>query len=263
MTDFLTDEPEGVRVSPEPPDRRSELFGLLGAAVSVARPRGPAVARIAREVQRVRAEGMKVVWVSGTATVHTGAAPYLEQLIRGGHVDVLIAGNALATYDVEAALFGTSRGIYIAENVPAPHGPQNMIHALNAIRAAGGLQAALDRATLTSGILHACLTSKTPYVLIGSVQDEAALPETVTDTARARERLREVLPGTGLAIMVADAALAKAVLQALPGPVPKVYVDTSDYDVSKLVGRGAPTVLGLVDSAESFLRELARNLGAW
>jgi len=75
--------------------------------------------------------------------------------------------------------------------------------------------------------------------------------------------LREVLPGVGLALMVAEASLAKAVMQAVPGPVPKVYVDTSDYDVNKLVSRGAPTVVGLVDSAESFLRDLARNLGAW
>ena len=54
-----------------------------------------------------------------------------------------------------------------------------------------------------------------------------------------------------------------AVLLTVPGPVAKVCVDLSDYDVNKIVHRGAPTVVGMVESAESFLRELARSLGAW
>ncbi|MBM3473450.1 MAG: hypothetical protein FJX75_09295 [Armatimonadetes bacterium] len=254
---------EGVRVSPEPPERASELLGLLGATVSVARPRGPAIVKIARELQRVRASGRKVVLVAGPAVIHSGAGSHLVQLLRGKSIDVLIASNSLAVYDAEVALYGTARGLYLTENIPASQGAQNMVHALNAVRAAGGLRPAVAGAVLTSGVLHACITSEVPFMLIGSVHDEAALPDSLTDTALAREKLRDALPGTGLAIMVAEAGLAKAVMQALPGPVPKVYVDTSDYDVAKLVNRGEPNVLGLVESAESFLRELARNLGAW
>lgn len=254
---------EGVRVSPQPPERDTELLGLLGTTVSVARPRGPAISRVAREMQRIRAAGRKVVLSAGPAVIHTGAGAYLEQLIRQRAIDVLIASNSMAVYDAEAALYGTSRGLYLTENVSAPHGIRNMIHALNAIRAAGGLRAAVDAGVLTNGVFHACITSETAFVVIGSVQDEAALPDTVVDTMAARERLRDTLSNTGLAIMIAEASLAKAILNALPGPVPKVYVDTSDYDVNKLVSRGAPNVSGLVESAEPFLRELARNLGAW
>jgi lysine-ketoglutarate reductase/saccharopine dehydrogenase-like protein (TIGR00300 family) len=254
---------EGVRVSPEPPERQSELFGMLGTAVSVSHPRGPAIAKVAREVQRVRGAGRKVLFVAGSAVMHTGAGTYLEQLIRGGHVDALLATNAVAVYDAEVAMYGTSRGVYIAENLPAPSGPQNMIHALNAVRAAGGLRAAVEKSVLTRGVLHACITSQVPYLLVGAFQDEAALPDTVTDTVQARASLRDLVPGIGLAIIVAADDLAKALVQALPGALPKVYVATSDFGVNKLVGRGAPSLLGLVESAESFLRELARNLGAW
>jgi len=254
---------EGVRVLPEPPERQSELVGLLGTSIPAMRPHGPALARIAREVRRVRAAGKRVVFVAGPAVIHTGAGVYLEQLLRGGHVDALIATNSMAVYDVEAALYGTSRGLYLTESLAAPQGAQNMIHALNAIRAAGGLRAAADRALLTAGVFHACVKSEVPFALIGSVHDEAALPDSFTDTLQAREALRTTLEGVGLALMVAEASLAKAIIQTLPGPVPKVYVDTSDYDVNKLVSRGAPSVFALVDSAESFLRELARNLGAW
>jgi hypothetical protein len=214
-------------------------------------------------VQRARTQGRRVALICGTATVHTGAGGYVAQLIRGGHFGVLIASNAMAVYDVEVALYGTSRGVFVTENVAAPYGPQNTLHALNAVRAVGGLRSAVEKAVVTSGILHACIAGNVPYVLVGSVQDEAALPDTVTGTVEAREQIRGALAGVGLALMIAEASLAKAALQALPGPAPKVYVDASEYDVQKLVTRGAPSVLGLVDSAESFLKELARNLGAW
>ncbi|MGQ9730478.1 MAG: ornithine cyclodeaminase family domain [Candidatus Zipacnadales bacterium] len=254
---------EGVRVLPETPDPASHLFGLIGGIVSAGRPRGPAIIKLAQELQRVRGLGGRVAFAIGPAVVHMGAAEYLSQLIRAGHVDLLIANNALAVYDVEAALYGTSRGVFVAENLPSPHGLQNTIHALNAIRVAGGLKAAMKQGLLTHGILHACIASGVPYLLTGSIRDEAALPDTITDTVQARARLRELLPGTALAILIAEASLARAMISSLPGPVPKVYVDISDYDVAKLVERGAPTVLGLVESAETFLRELSRNLGAW
>ena len=37
-------------------------------------------------------------------------APAMVALVNAGFVDVLFAGNALATHDIEAALYGTSLG---------------------------------------------------------------------------------------------------------------------------------------------------------
>jgi lysine-ketoglutarate reductase/saccharopine dehydrogenase-like protein (TIGR00300 family) len=254
---------EGLRVSPAPPDHDSELFTLMGTAVSASSARGPIIVKVAREIERTKGRGQRVALAAGAAVVHSGASGYLEQLIRHGHIDLLIAGSGMAVYDVERALFGTSRGVYVTESIPAVHGAQNTVHALNAIRKAGGLREAVESATLTSGVLHACITSEVPYILVGSVRDEGALPDTITDTVQARQKLREGLKGVGFAMMVASAMLAKAVLLTLPGPVPKVCVNLSDYDINKIVERGAPTVFGIVESAESFLRELARSLGAW
>jgi hypothetical protein len=176
---------------------------------------------------------------------------------------VLVAPSTLAVYDVESALFGTARGVYIAENLPAAQGSQNTVHALNLIRRAGGLRQAIDSGALTGGILHACITADVPVILLGSVRDEAALPEAIADAVKAREVLRDQLQQVGLALMVAAGDLAKATLLALPCPVQKVCVDVSEYQVDQIVSRGDPSVFGLVQSAESFVRELARNLGAW
>lgn len=254
---------QGVRVSPTPPDHDSELFALMGTTVSAGSARGPIIVKVAREIERTKGRGQKVVLAAGAAVVHSGASGYLEQLINHGHIDVLVASSGMATYEVERALFGTSRGIYVAENIPAVHGTQNTVHALNTVREAGGLGQAVESGVLTSGVLHACVTHGVPVIIPGSVRDDAALPDTITDTVLARKELRKALQEVGLAIMIASAVLSKAVLLTLPGPVPKVCVDLSDYDTNKIVERGAPTVFGIVESAESFLRELARSLGAW
>jgi lysine-ketoglutarate reductase/saccharopine dehydrogenase-like protein (TIGR00300 family) len=252
----------GVRVAPQAPDPEGELYALVGSTLSIGQARGPVVLKIAREIERAHRRGEKVLLVGGSAVVHSGAGSYLEQLLHDRHVDVLLMTNAMAVCDLESALFGTARGVYVSENLPAAYGAENTLHALNAIRQAGGLRQAVQSQALTSGILHTCVTANVPFVIVGSVRDEAALPDTITDSVRAREALRDGLEGVGLALMVAAGDLAKAVLMALPGTVQKVCVDASEYDVSKIVTRGAPSVFGLVESAECFLRELARNLGA-
>ena len=46
----------------------------------------------------------------GPGVVHTGAAPAMVAMVNAGFVDVLFAGNALATHDIESSLYGTSLG---------------------------------------------------------------------------------------------------------------------------------------------------------
>ena len=86
--------------------RVHELRGVQREAAGAAGPPDRR-ARCARS----RRTGDKVLWVGGPAVVHTGAAPAMVALVEAGYVDVLFAGNALATHDIEAALYGTSLGV--------------------------------------------------------------------------------------------------------------------------------------------------------
>ena len=52
--------------------------------------------------------------VGGPAIIHTGADKALAGMIRNGYIDVLFAGNALATHDIEYNLYGTSLGMDIS-----------------------------------------------------------------------------------------------------------------------------------------------------
>ena len=66
------------------------------------------------------------------------AAAKASKLVLQLGVDVLFGGNAVATHDIEWALFGTSLGIDMATGVPVPGGHEHHLRAINRIRAAGG-----------------------------------------------------------------------------------------------------------------------------
>src|SRR4051794_16210171 len=98
----------GVRVEMPPvvPRGEEEQFGFMSSAVSSEKPQALLVRQIAERMREVKDAGKRVLWVGGPAVVHTGASPAMVRLVRAGYVDVLFAGNALATHDIEAALFG-------------------------------------------------------------------------------------------------------------------------------------------------------------
>ena len=104
----------GVKVVLPQRDHSTEEFGFMSSAVSSEKPQGLLVRQIAQQMREVKAEGGKVLWVGGPAVVHTGAAPAMVALVEAGYVDVLFAGNALATHDIEASLYGTSLGVDLA-----------------------------------------------------------------------------------------------------------------------------------------------------
>jgi hypothetical protein len=111
------------------------------------------VARIASMMQEVKAGGGRIACVAGPVIVHTGGAAYFQELIRGGYVDLLLSGNALAVHDVEQALFGTSLGVDLNTGKAIEGGHRHHMRAINTISRAGGLKAAVDQGVLTSGVM--------------------------------------------------------------------------------------------------------------
>ncbi len=98
----------GVRVFPvDRPDER-QSFEFMNSAVSSEKPKGVAIRQIAQDLYRARQENRRTLLVGGPAIVHTGSIDHVCQLIRKGFVHKLFAGNALATHDIEHALYGTS-----------------------------------------------------------------------------------------------------------------------------------------------------------
>ena len=192
--------------------------------------------------------------------MHTGAAPAMVGLVEAGYVDVLFAGNALATHDIEASLFGTSLGVDLAKGSGVQHGHEHHIRAINQIRAAGSIAAAVESGVLTGGVMHAMVQAGKPFVLVGSVRDDGPLPDVYTDVIEGQRAMRAELPDVGFAIMVATMLHSIATGNILPASIPLVCVDINPATVTKLADRGSAQAMGIITDIGLFLEQLAREL---
>jgi len=251
---------QGVKVHPLERSRERELFEFMGSGVSSEKPKGQLIARIADEMKDLKKSGGKILVVAGPAVIHTGAGPYLSRMIADGFVDVLFAGNALAVHDIEYALFGTSLGVYLDRGVPAAGGHEHHIRAINAVRWAGGIEEAVKKGVLTSGVMHSVVTAGIPSVLAGSIRDDGPLPDVITDSQEAQETMRHLARDADMAVMIATTLHAVATGNMLPADVRTIAVDINPAVVTKLGDRGSFQTLGIVTDSESFLRELAGGL---
>jgi lysine-ketoglutarate reductase/saccharopine dehydrogenase-like protein (TIGR00300 family) len=251
---------EGMQVAVPPRDADPEAFRFMASEVSAEKPKGPLLRRVVRTLRRLKGEGKKVLLVGGPAIIHTGAGPVLERLILQGWIDILFAGNALAVHDIEQALFGTSLGVPISENAAVREGHAHHLWAINAVRRAGSIAAAVDSGLLHRGVMHACVQRRIPFVLAGSIRDDGPLPDVITDAIAAQQAMRALIPGVGMAILVGSTLHAVATGNLLPARVFTVCVDINPGVVTKLRDRGSRQSVGIVMDAASFLEQLAAGL---
>jgi lysine-ketoglutarate reductase/saccharopine dehydrogenase-like protein (TIGR00300 family) len=251
---------QGVRVMPAETAARHSLFEFMSSAVSSEKPKGVTVREIAATMKRTRAAGEKILAVLGPAVVHTGSVEHICELIRLGYLDVLFAGNALATHDIEQALFGTSLGVWLDRGLPAEEGHEHHLRAINKIRRLGGIESAVEQKVLKSGIMYECVQHKVPFVLAGSIRDDGPLPEVVTDVLVAQDVMREKIKGVGFCLMIATMLHSIATGNLLPAAVKVACVDINPATVTKLADRGSHQTVGVVTDAEPFLRALVTEL---
>jgi lysine-ketoglutarate reductase/saccharopine dehydrogenase-like protein (TIGR00300 family) len=250
----------GVRVFPQERSMERQSFEFMNSAVSTEKPKGVAIRQIAQELFRTRAEGGKTLLVGGPAIVHTGSGPYLCDLIRDGYVNRLFAGNALATHDIEQALFGTSLGVHLERGDIAEAGHEHHLRAINRIRRAGGIAQAVESGLLTSGIMYECVKHGVDFLLAGSIRDDGPLPEVVTDMIEAQRQMRSRIRDVTFCLMIATTLHSIAVGNLLPAWVKVVCVDINPSTVIKLNDRGSFQTVGLVTDVEPFLRALVEDL---
>lgn len=251
---------QGVRVWPLERTRDVRDFEFMSSEVSSEKPKAQVVREVASLLRVVRKRAGVVIWVVGPAVIHTGAAPDLTRLVQAGYVDVLLGGNAVAVHDIESALFGTSLGVSLEEGVPTLGGHEHHIRAINTVRASGGIRQAVETGLLTRGLMHACVTTGTPYVLAGSIRDDGPLPDVLTDVLEAQEAMRAWAQKADACIMLSSMLHSIAVGNVLPAAVHTVCVDINPAVVTKLADRGSFQTTGIVTDVGLFLEMLADEL---
>ena len=252
---------EGIRVIPQERPREKASFEFMNSTVSSERPKSHIVKEVASLLRHVRASGQEAIAVAGPAVIHTGAAVHLAKIVKAGYITVLFGGNAVATHDIEVALYGTSLGVDMESGVPVPGGHEHHLRAINRIRTAGSIREAVEDGSLTEGLMYTLVQSGTPFVLAGSIRDDGPLPDVITDVIKAQEAMRVWCQKAGACIMFSTMLHSIAVGNLLPASVTTVCVDIDPAVVTKLADRGSWQTIGVVTDVGLFLEQLAHELG--
>lgn len=251
---------DGIRVRPFERARERESFAFMQSTVSSEKVKVLAIHEIARQMKETRANKGKILFVLGPAVIHTGAGRYIAELIRRGYIQVIFGGNAIITHDIESALFGTSLGVDLASGEQVEGGHRNHLRAINAIRALGSVEKAIETGLLKEGIAYEARKHHVKMVLAGSIRDDGPMPGVINEMQEAQKHMRLALPGVEMAIIVASMLHAIATGNVLPATVRTVVVDINPSVVTKLADRGSFQAAGLITDAELFLRELVEVL---
>src|SRR5205809_1025757 len=251
---------EGIRVVPvQRSTSGTDLFQFINTTIDADEPKSGIIRELARELQRARTRKSKIAMVAGPAIVRTGAGEHLVRLIESRYVDRLFAGNSFAVYDVERALFGTSLGM-TPDLAFARGGHENHLRAINTIREAGGISAAVEKKILTGGIMHACVRHSVDIVLTGSIRDEGPIPGVTTDVVEAQRVMREKLADVTHVLLLGALQHSLAVASMLAPTVKTVCVEIDPSAVEKAVEHQPLQSIGLLTDVEPSLRELADYL---
>ena len=212
-----------------------------------------------------------ICWVMGPAVVFDlDSRQAMAEMVRGGYVHGILAGNALATHDLEGALYRTALGQDIYSKRSARLGHYHHLDALNTIRGLGSMEEAVRTGLVKDGIMKAAIDCGVPYVLAASIRDDGPLPEVVPDAYRAQDAMRAVVKRATTVIAMATQLHSIAVGNMTPsytvrddGTVRPVYfysVDMSEFVVGKLANRGSLSARSILTNVQDFVVTTNRGL---
>jgi len=256
--DLVATDQSGIRVNPpERPRSGGGAFGFMQGGVSAERPSESTIREVAAELRAVKADGGNVMVVAGPAVIHSGAGDALADLVAGGYVDALSAGNGFATHDLERSIYGTSLGMNVETLEHPRKGHKHHIWTISEVIRAGGIEAAVEDGIVTEGVMYECVERGVDTVFAGSIRDDGPLPDTITDAVEAQDAIREQAHDADIVIMLATLLHSVAVGNCLPSTTKTVCVDINPATVTQLLDRGSAQAVGMVTDIGTFVPTLA------
>jgi lysine-ketoglutarate reductase/saccharopine dehydrogenase-like protein (TIGR00300 family) len=210
------------------------------------------------------------VWVLGPAcTFDFDSRRAMATLVSRGYVQAIFAGNALATHDLEAAVFKTALGQDIYTQRSVKNGHYHHLDTINMVCASGGIRTFIEQQGISDGIMAAAIRHGIPYVLAGSIRDDGPLPDVIANVYEAQAQMRAILSRATTVIALATQLHAIATGNMTPSycvrdgvirPVNFYAVDISEFAVNKLRDRGSLSAKSIVTNVQDFLVNLERSL---
>lgn len=222
------------------------------------------------ELLRYERDHGYIVWVLGPAvSFDYDSRLALSHLVEEGYVHALLAGNALATHDLEGALLKTALGQDIYTQKSRRNGHYHHLDLLNRVREHGSIEKLIEKEKIKDGIVRAVLNKKIPMVLAGSIRDDGPLPEVFGDVYEAQDAMRVHARKATTVVALATQLHTIAFGNMTPsytlrdGRVRPVYfysVDVAEFAVNKLHDRGTLSATPIVTNVQDFLVHLKNNL---
>lgn len=211
-----------------------------------------------------------VLWVMGpVVSFDSDTRKAMQSLVEGGFVHGMLAGNALATHDLEAELLGTALGQDVYTQQRKPLGHYNHLDTINKVRQCGSIESFLDQYGIRDGIMASLVNKRVPFVLAGSIRDDGPLPEVIGNVYEAQSAMRDLVRKATTIICVATQLHTIATGNLAPcfrvadGQIRPLYiycVDASEFVINKLADRGSLSAVGIVTNAQDFIVNVARGV---
>ena len=224
------------------------------------------------ELLRHEKEHGNILWVMGPAfAFDADARAAMQALVENGYAHGLMAGNALATHDLEGALLHTALGQDIYTQRSQPNGHYNHLDVINKVRRSGSIPAFIEDYKIENGIIYSCVKKDVPIVLTGSIRDDGPLPEVIGDVYEGQTKMRELVKNCTTIICLATMLHTIAAGNMTPsfrvmpdGEIRPLYlyaVDADEFVVNKLLDRGSLSATTIVANVQDFITLVARGLG--
>ncbi len=211
-----------------------------------------------------------ILWVLGPACAFDAdSRTAMSKLVLNGYVDGILAGNALATHDLEASFFGTALGQDIYTQTSIPNGHYHNIELINRVRRSGSIRQFLNETQVEEGVITSCIKKDIPFVLTGSIRDDGPLPEVYTDAYKGQDAMRALIRKATTVICLATQLHTIATGNMTPsfrvvdGRIRPLYiysVDISEFALNKLSDRGSLTATSIVTNVQDFVVMVCNGL---
>ena len=224
------------------------------------------------ELLKYEREHGNIVWVMGPAfSFDADARKAMQAMIENGYVDGLMAGNALATHDLEGAMFHTALGQDIYTQKSQPNGHYHHLDVLNRVRRSGSIPQFIEDYNIDNGIIYSCVKNDVPFVLTSSIRDDGPLPEVIGNAYDGQSAMRKMVEKATTVICLATMLHTIATGNMTPSytvtadktvrPVFLYTVDADEFVVNKLLDRGSLSATTIVTNVQDFIMLTVKGLG--
>lgn len=218
------------------------------------------------ELLEYERENGYIVWVLGPASIFNDSSrKAMEYVCDNGFAHAVLGGNAVATHDLECALFGTALGQDVITRENKKNGHYNHLDAINMINKAGSIEEGIKKLNIDNGLMYSCVKNNIPYVLAGSIRDDGPLSNVISNAKDAQDEMRKHTRKATTIICLATQLHTIATGNLAPSytiadnkvrPVYIYAVDVSEFVLNKLKDRGTLEVTTIVSNIHDFLYKL-------